>query len=60
MTTSRYCLCGATLHARSTPPAMADRIVAEFDRWHTDPGCGPATATQASAARRREDRKVAG
>jgi hypothetical protein len=35
---------------------MAEELVAEFERLHAGDGHGEATAAQASAARRREER----
>ena len=54
-TIRRYCLCGAALQARSTPPAAATFIAAAFDAIHIGPGHGPATRQQAAATRRREE-----
>lgn len=54
----RYCRCGAKVDVRSRPPALADEIAAMFVREHTGDGHGDATAAQASAARRREERKL--
>ncbi|GAA2623718.1 hypothetical protein GCM10010399_63720 [Dactylosporangium fulvum] len=52
---TRHCLCGSALHARSTPPAAAETIAALWEREHTGPGHGAATAAQAAQARRREE-----
>jgi hypothetical protein len=56
---TRYCLCGATASATSTPPALAEGVVQMWDEWHTGDGHGPATQQQAAAARRREARALA-
>jgi hypothetical protein len=39
----RYCLCGATASAASTPPALAEGVIREWQRLHSGEGCGPAT-----------------
>jgi hypothetical protein len=55
---TRYCRCGASMRGSVTPPAAARRVVALFDEFHTGEGHGPATAAQAAAARRREERQL--
>ncbi len=54
--TARYCLCGAAMRARSTPPTTARALTAEFDRQHVGTGHGPTTQAKAAVARRREER----
>lgn len=54
-TLRRYCQCGASCSARSTPRAAADFVIAEFERIHIGAGHGRATAREASRARRREE-----
>lgn len=54
---SRYCLCGAALHARSRPASTAQTLAAVFAGQHTGDGHGPATPAQAAAARRRAARQ---
>lgn len=55
----RYCTCGASLHARSTPTATAEALAAEFDSRHIEPGCMPTTSTGAERARRRNEARLA-
>lgn len=57
-TLRRYCLCGAAMQVRSTPPDLADRLAAEFDERHTGDDHGPATQQQAADVRRRADRQA--
>lgn len=47
----RFCLCGATLKTRSTPPELAQQLADAFDARHAGEGCGPATPRQAARAR---------
>lgn len=56
--TARYCLCGAALQARSTPPATAESLAAVFDEQHAGDGHGPTTQAKAAGARRREERQI--
>lgn len=58
ITIARYCLCGASLQARSTPPATAEAFAAEFDARHTGDRHGPTTAAKAAQARLREERQL--
>ena len=55
-TKTRYCQCGAAAIASSTPPELAEGVVAAFDELHTGDGHGPATARQARAARAKANR----
>lgn len=56
---TRYCLCGAGMRVRSTPPDMAARLAAEFDDLHSGDSHGPATQAQAAQVRRRDERRLA-
>lgn len=58
-TVRRYCLCGASLTGRSTPPGAIRDVADVFDQRHTGEGHGPGTAAQAAAARRRAERAEA-
>lgn len=51
----RYCTCGASLQARSTPAVTAEALADEFDRRHRSADCEPATAAVAARARSRAD-----
>lgn len=55
---ARYCLCGGAIQVRSTPPTIAEGIAEQFERLHAGDGCGEATAAQATAVRRREERRL--
>jgi hypothetical protein len=55
---NRYCLCGGSMTGRAGPAGFAAGLAAAFDEVHAGDGHGEATAAQASAARRREERKL--
>lgn len=52
MTEKRYCICGAAYSA----PKVAAVIWSSWDEQHTGEGHAPCTATEASRARRRNER----
>lgn len=47
----RYCLCGSTVRASSTPPHLAASIIRSWYELHCGEGHGPATRGQAARAR---------
>jgi hypothetical protein len=48
-----HCLCGGSMSGSVDRETAAHDLVAMFDQRHDGDGHGPATATQAAAARRR-------
>lgn len=55
MKLARYCACGGALTGRAEPDSHAKALSDVFDATHNEPGCAPATADQALAARRRNE-----
>lgn len=53
----RYCICGASMDARSVPAKFAKDMAKQFELWHTGEGHAPATPSQAARARQRELRR---
>jgi hypothetical protein len=56
---ARYCACGSTLAGTITPDHIAVKLLDAWAEVHNQPGCAVATANQAAAARRRNDRNAA-
>lgn len=54
----RFCLCGASMDARSVPPTFAKGLAVIFEDYHRGEGHGPATPSQATRIRRRLEAQV--
>lgn len=57
-TKSGYCVCGGAAVVSSSPPGLAEGVIAAFEQLHQGEGHGPATPRQARAARAKADREL--
>jgi hypothetical protein len=50
-----YCKCGAAGYGWVSPVLAAEQLREVWQALHRGPGCGPATAKEAAAARRKAE-----